>query len=260
MSRSVDLTFEELLGIVLVAAGKAANINREALEYDDHLVEAHGFDSLAFVEIFLFLEDSLGSIGYFYAEPSGEEEYTGLSTIRKISEYLWKNENAKTNERVLPVTIPSNFKQQSSASEKVMREYCKPLAESIIGEDFLQIDKVIDCGNDFIHTTCFFHRSHPILDAHFKFGPKIVPGSLIQESVCQSALEFALRLFNTSSPIYFITGVQSEFLLPVEGDCELFNKVELVEKKGRIACFSAITYVAGRTVARFTLKAMEKKQ
>jgi 3-hydroxymyristoyl/3-hydroxydecanoyl-(acyl carrier protein) dehydratase len=79
------------------------------------------------------------------------------------------------------------------------------------GDAFLWIDRCFDVepGRS-IRAEMHYRSDHPFLDAHFAKGPKLVPGCLIVEQVCQAALALAISE-NESKVAYLLGRVQATF-------------------------------------------------
>jgi 3-hydroxymyristoyl/3-hydroxydecanoyl-(acyl carrier protein) dehydratase len=61
------------------------------------------------------------------------------------------------------------------------------------GESFLFIDRADLSGRpDTVVTEKTYLLSEPLIAAHFRAGPKVVPGVVLIEQICQSALLLAL--------------------------------------------------------------------
>ncbi|WP_316205351.1 hypothetical protein [Bradyrhizobium sp. SZCCHNS3004] len=79
------------------------------------------------------------------------------------------------------------------------------------GDAFLWIDRcfIIEPGRS-LRAEMRYESGHPILDAHFAKGPKVVPGCLIVEQICQAAL--ALAMTRTENEVAYLLGrIQATF-------------------------------------------------
>ena len=74
-------------------------------------------------------------------------------------------------------------------NEVLQREEIK--AKLPYGDDFLFIDSATIISEKEIETSYHYHTRDLIIASHFENGPSIVPGVIIAEQICQSALLLA---------------------------------------------------------------------
>ncbi len=96
----------------------------------------------------------------------------------------------------------------------ILRDYWLPLVP--YGSAFLFVDDVLRCDDRGIETKKKYSSSLPALDAHFINGPKIIPGVLLIEQVCQSSLIWALLMhpLQAAQPCY-LGQVRASFYTPI---------------------------------------------
>ncbi len=81
------------------------------------------------------------------------------------------------------------------------------------GDAFLWVDRCcrIEPGRS-LRAEMTYKPENPVLAAHFAHGPKVVPGCLIAEQVCQGALVLALgRDGSTQGQAYLLGKIQARF-------------------------------------------------
>jgi 3-hydroxymyristoyl/3-hydroxydecanoyl-(acyl carrier protein) dehydratase len=238
---SDKLTADELLATVRVVAARVGSCDKDALGVDDDLMAEHGFDSLSMVEIFLFLEDSLASVGMKVFEPAEEEDFIELTSIRRIAEYVARTSTALESGQPTPNDAIARVNDTSLR------------LAALIGDEFRLVDRVVTESADAIQTAYFFHKDTPWLKAHF-LKESVVPGSLLQEMICQSALELALRKHPDSSH-YIITKIKASFSRLVRPSCEVLGEVRITSQSDSNIEFEGRCIVAAREIARFAVSA-----
>lgn len=79
------------------------------------------------------------------------------------------------------------------------------------GDAFLWIDRCFDVepGRS-IRAEMHYRSGHPMLEAHFAKGPKLVPGCLIVEQVCQAALALTMKQ-RENGATYLLGRIQATF-------------------------------------------------
>jgi 3-hydroxymyristoyl/3-hydroxydecanoyl-(acyl carrier protein) dehydratase len=98
------------------------------------------------------------------------------------------------------------------------------------GGEFLFVDEVLDYNECGIETSKFFSASNAALKAHFANGPKIIPGVLLIEQVCQSALIWgALMRPDVAGRPFYLGQVRATFHLPLQADSLTHASITIVE-------------------------------
>ena len=121
------------------------------------------------------------------------------------------------------------------------------------GRDFLFVNRV--CGLEperWITTSMDYERSSAILESHFRGGPAIVPGVVLAEQVCQSALLLGLlsKKVKPGQPL-LLGRLQCRFIKPALADCTIHSRVDLVVAKGDSIGFIGDARLNGDSIAQF---------
>jgi len=120
------------------------------------------------------------------------------------------------------------------------------------GPDFLFVNRVWDIDPGHATTTSMdYQRSHVVLRSHFRDGPAIVPGALIAEQICQSALLLGLISETIDRPNRLLLGwLQCRFYQPATADCTVHSRVELVVTMGEAIGFAGEARLQDDVIAK----------
>lgn len=122
------------------------------------------------------------------------------------------------------------------------------------GLDFLFIDVVNEMKRgESITTSMKYDEEHPLQAAHFARGPRVVPGALIAEQVCQSA--FLLGILSGelgAGDVCFLGRIQSVFEKPSLSPCSVTAVVLFKARLGGAIGFSGEAFSSGERIARVT--------
>jgi 3-hydroxymyristoyl/3-hydroxydecanoyl-(acyl carrier protein) dehydratase/acyl carrier protein len=159
-----------LLNRIREFVADAADIPLERVGPDDDIYLDLAVDSLGAAAIFI-------DIAYHFniPEPQERDEFVLLNTPSKIVLFV-KRSAAGDCKPIVPVDF--NLPEDLSA----ILPY---------GEDFRFIDSVISIEIGRIVARTTWRENHPLIAAHFKDGPHVVPGVLLAEQAAQSALLLA---------------------------------------------------------------------
>ncbi|WP_417745641.1 3-hydroxyacyl-ACP dehydratase FabZ family protein [Rosistilla oblonga] len=97
------------------------------------------------------------------------------------------------------------------------------------GDAFLFVDRVVAIRpSECIETEKRYSSTHPIVEAHFADGPKVVPGVILVEQICQTALLLGIRsgMFDTKSPP-LLGEIKARFPTPAVADCVITSRVTM---------------------------------
>ena len=114
------------------------------------------------------------------------------------------------------------------------------------GEVFLWLDHCseIEAGTS-IRGRMTYKPENPFLAAHFAAGPKIVPGCLITEQICQAALVLATTSGHMSKKAGYLVGrVQAVFERPAVMPCTICCDVSVKETAMGVLAIEGIASVA----------------
>lgn len=113
------------------------------------------------------------------------------------------------------------------------------------GDGFLWLDRVtaIEPGVS-IDAETEYSADNPFLDAHFKAGPKIVPGFLLAEQMCQAAMLADHRL-NTQPRRYLLGQARLRFEHPAIMPCTVSCGVTVTQHARDVLAINGKAYVEG---------------
>ena len=91
-----------------------------------------------------------------------------------------------------------------------------PAAELPYGDAFRFVEKIVSLEeNRCIETEMFYSRDLPMIDAHFRDGPKIVPGVILIEQISQSALLLGrMSATHATEGTPYLGQIRASFLVP----------------------------------------------
>lgn len=119
------------------------------------------------------------------------------------------------------------------------------------GSSFLFVDEVISHDQRHILTATHYQPSHPLIDAHFAGGTKLVPGVLLVEQACQSALLLCRLLAGADARQPMVVGrIQAVFEAPARCPCRLQTEVSLAVVQPERVGFSAMVLLDKIEIAR----------
>lgn len=122
------------------------------------------------------------------------------------------------------------------------------------GADFRFVDRVVAfVANETIETEKVYLSDLPIVAAHFMNGPKVVPGVILVEQMCQSALLLGIRseLFR-SETVPMLAEIKVRFLHPVMTDATVLARVTIGTCLRDVMTFTAKAMASGRTVCQMS--------
>ena len=119
------------------------------------------------------------------------------------------------------------------------------------GKDFLFIDegKLLNGGKK-METFKTYNVSDPIIASHFKNGPSIVPGVLLIEQICQTALLLGTMSKTFPNPEHAYLGrIKSSFPCPANAPCRIKVVVSFERVVGNIVAFNGTAYIGLQKIA-----------
>ncbi|MGY0833818.1 hypothetical protein [Azospirillum argentinense] len=134
--------------------------------------------------------------------------------------------------------------------------WSRALAQLLYGPDFLFVEEVLRIEGSGAETAMTYSPDHPILAAHFRGGPPVVPGTILAEQVCQSALLVGLLVGAIKVPLQSrLTRLAVELRSPAVAPCRVLATVRVTPlAPGRVAIDGA-TWHQGRQLAHVTAEA-----
>jgi 3-hydroxymyristoyl/3-hydroxydecanoyl-(acyl carrier protein) dehydratase/acyl carrier protein len=225
-------TDDDLLNKVREIVATASDLALDRVGLDDNIYEALGVDSVDAVAIFVFMTADLG-----VPEPHLDDDLAQYNTVRKLAEYA--------RPRLGSVGRPG------APSEAAVPEPARVRELLPYGDEFRMIDEVGSFSPGGTIVTLKHHAlDSPIIAAHFRDGPAIVPGTLVAEQVAQSAL-LAGHLIGElgSAGTYLLSQLRCEFLGVAEAPCVVRVELRANHETTKLK-FMATAQVNGRVVAR----------
>jgi 3-hydroxymyristoyl/3-hydroxydecanoyl-(acyl carrier protein) dehydratase len=128
------------------------------------------------------------------------------------------------------------------------------LDELLYGENFCFVDRVVSLvAGQTIDTEKQYHLALPIIAAHFLNGPKIVPGVILVEQICQSALLLGVRskLFRQGA-IPILAEIKARFLHPVKAESTVIARVTIDTCLRDAVAFRGQSLVSGQVVCKMS--------
>ncbi|MBZ5505126.1 MAG: hypothetical protein LAO78_06545 [Acidobacteriia bacterium] len=175
----------------------AADCSPEQVGADDDIYQALHVDSLGAMAIFIDI-----SYEFRVPEPDSDTEFAALNTPTKLLAY---------------VRARSSFTPEPTLQTIAQRIPTDLSALSPYGDAFRFIESVLLYDSNRVVTEMTWRLENPLIMAHFRAGPHVVPGTLLSEQVAQSALLLA-RLEGILAPgeHLMLTQLRSEFRAPAE--------------------------------------------
>lgn len=128
------------------------------------------------------------------------------------------------------------------------------LLELPYGDGFLFIDRVVAFrASEWMETEKCYSSAHPIIAAHFANGPKLVPGVILAEQICQTALLLGIRsgMFGGKSPP-LLGEVKARFPQPALADCVITSRVTVDTCIRRAVSFQGRAFRANELVCKLS--------
>lgn len=112
------------------------------------------------------------------------------------------------------------------------------------GKTFLFVENAtVNCGKSTIETTYSYKPDHPILSSHFVGGPFVVPGVILTEQLCQSALLLGMANGSITSPQRAYLGrIKCHFISPALAPCTIRAQVRFDREANGVVMFSGIAF------------------
>jgi 3-hydroxymyristoyl/3-hydroxydecanoyl-(acyl carrier protein) dehydratase len=119
------------------------------------------------------------------------------------------------------------------------------------GREFLFVDEIVSVSVPREIVTRFrFSAANPLIRAHFKHGPKLVPGVLIAEQLCQSVLLLGMLAVPEHQSYEFVVGkLNCDFLAPIPAPAVVESHVTIQVSTPTAYGFWGKVFVRGHHVA-----------